>query len=960
MQSKGLRAFSFIISVIFFSLSIGTPSSIEAYGQTPPFNIVKPSTTGVTGEEVRNMRFDPAGNLWIATRAPFWGESAIAMLSADQLPYEPLPGGGFDTGAWRVWSSVQHPIPSAYLNDMEFSADGTMWLSSDGGLTRFRPNAGTPQEMWHTFNTSNSPLLIDAVGSVAIDSQGVIWMMNVSPQQTRGIFKYDPATNQWTQVTVQPPGGPAYLPASLNIGNNDRILVGLWFQPGFAEFDGNAWAIHAVSPGPPLGGLMQDARGDIWAIGDNSNGLVKWNGSAFIKWPTIGGTATMTGLGKDRNGVVYVSTWNGGVYKMINDTPVLFVNAAGIPRNVIGRPNGEVWISNYGGTGVIGTVRHYTEDGQLLERFNNYNAGLGDYFVRRITSDSLGNMWFASGEAGLVRMLGSDGASTSTTHWRAWGNHNDGAEPYPWGGNEPMYCVFEDTDGIYWMGGNGIGRWDSNTGTFTNFWNWQNSTIDTSGIEDLVKRNGTIWAGSGGSGAFWLNTATNEWVRVQLHTGAYSYGPNNVKGMAVDTLGNLWIASEVGLRKFEPGNNSTYTLYNNLNSGLPPRTLYDVEADPAGGIWVATGDGVVRYDGTTWTLYNQANTGMPGTFVNDVAIRASDRMVAIASTQSGTGGVSTFDGQTWTHYTTQNSRLTHHQVVAVEFDRNGNLWASAYSEGVVQIMIGNGARRTAFDFDGDSKSDVSIFRPSNGQWWWQRSSDNVAASATFGTSTDRVVPADFTGDGKTDVAVFRPETGSWYILRSEDGTFYTFPFGTSGDIPAPADYDGDGKADVAVFRPSSGTWYIQQSTAGFRAVNFGMSGDRPVAGDYDGDGKADVAVFRGGTWYIQRSTAGFTGFAFGTSSDVVVPADYDGDGKTDAAVFRSGTWYLMRSTAGFAAIPFGVSTDIPAPADYDGDGKADVSVFRNGTWYLNRTTSGFTAVAFGSSGDTPVPSAFVQ
>src|SRR5688500_1671397 len=67
----------------------------------PQWNIVKPSTTGIPGEEVRVMRMDPAGNLWVAGRWRFWGESGIAMLSADQLPYEPTPGGGFDTDKWK-------------------------------------------------------------------------------------------------------------------------------------------------------------------------------------------------------------------------------------------------------------------------------------------------------------------------------------------------------------------------------------------------------------------------------------------------------------------------------------------------------------------------------------------------------------------------------------------------------------------------------------------------------------------------------------------------------------------------------------------------------------------------------------------------------------------------------------------------------------------------------------------
>ena len=100
--------------------------------------------------------------------------------------------------------------------------------------------------------------------------------------------------------------------------------------------------------------------------------------------------------------------------------------------------------------------------------------------------------------------------------------------------------------------------------------------------------------------------------------------------------------------------------------------MTDVEADPNGGIWVGTDAGFARFDGTNWILYNQANTGMPGTVVSDVARRASDGLIAIASNQGGTfpytGGVSTFNGTTWTHYTPENSPLTHWQVVAVEFD----------------------------------------------------------------------------------------------------------------------------------------------------------------------------------------------------------------------------------------------------------------------------------------------------
>ncbi len=265
--------------------------------------------------------------------------------------------------------------------------------------------------------------------------------------------------------------------------------------------------------------------------------------------------------------------------------------------------------------------------------------------------------------------------------------------------------------------------------------------------------------------------------------------------------------------------------------------------------------------------------------------------------------------------------------------------------------------RVFADFDGDGKSDVSLFRPANGTWYLQQSTAGFTGIA-FGLATDKLAPADFDGDGKTDVAVVR--NGTWFIQRSQLG-FTGIAFGDGNDIPMPADYDGDGKADLAVFRPSNGAWYLQQSTAGFVGTTFGQNGDKPVAADYDGDGKADIAVFRNGTWYLQRSQLGFTGIAFGDGADKPTPADYDGDGKADVAVYRpsNGTWYLQRSQLGFTGVAFGISTDTPVPADYDGDGKTDVAVFRGGTWYLQRSTAGFTGIAFGENSDKPIPAAFV-
>jgi uncharacterized repeat protein (TIGR03803 family) len=275
--------------------------------------------------------------------------------------------------------------------------------------------------------------------------------------------------------------------------------------------------------------------------------------------------------------------------------------------------------------------------------------------------------------------------------------------------------------------------------------------------------------------------------------------------------------------------------------------------------------------------------------------------------------------------------------------------------------------RTPFDYDADNQTDLSVFRPSSGAWYIQKTHDGFYG-AEFGFSSDKLAPADYDGDARTDIAVYRPSTGIWYVFNSSDGTVSYNVFGIAEDLPVPADYDVDGKADIAVFRPSTATWYRQNSGDGsFYAIQFGASEDKPTIGDFDADGKADIAIFRPsvGAWYqLYSSDNSLHGAQFGFGTDIIVPADYDGDGRVDIAVYRpsTGLWYIAESASGQVAYAvFGLESDIPAPGDFDGDGKSDISVFRpsDGVWYRTNSSDGsFAAYQFGAGGDQPTQTAF--
>ncbi|HMJ09681.1 MAG TPA: VCBS repeat-containing protein, partial [Pyrinomonadaceae bacterium] len=292
------------------------------------------------------------------------------------------------------------------------------------------------------------------------------------------------------------------------------------------------------------------------------------------------------------------------------------------------------------------------------------------------------------------------------------------------------------------------------------------------------------------------------------------------------------------------------------------------------------------------------------------------------------------------------------------------------------------------DFNGDGKTDFAVVRNTGGgpegQITWYNQFNGAAGdqTANWGIATDFFVPGDYDGDSKTDLSVWRPGAAGvagWYTLQSSDATLRIENFGQTGDDPTViGDYNGDGKDDIAVYRAGAAagdqsTWFYRTAVGG--AVTFaqwGQNGDFPAPGDYDGDGKNDFSVQRNGgggqavfiTYQTSTGTPSYT--AFGTPSDVIVPGDYDGDGKTDYATIRGSggqiLWFYLPSSGGsYVTVVFGNSaTDIPVQGDYDGDGKTDQAIWRPNVdptqnyYYVNRSNgSGLQTAEWGQDGDYP-------
>lgn len=279
------------------------------------------------------------------------------------------------------------------------------------------------------------------------------------------------------------------------------------------------------------------------------------------------------------------------------------------------------------------------------------------------------------------------------------------------------------------------------------------------------------------------------------------------------------------------------------------------------------------------------------------------------------------------------------------------------------------------DFDGNGRTDYAVARLVGGpqiRWFYSLNPGGMTVSQDWGLELDEFVPEDYDGDSKTDIAVWRPGSPAvFYILNSQTSTVRVEAFGQTDDDPSVVgDYNNDGMADLAVYRSGTpSTWHYRTSPNGpLNSVAWGTIGDFPAPGDYNGDGSNDFVIQRNngngqGDFWRLFSGGGIDVVTWGLPTDLVVPGDYDGDGKTDISVVRRVAggplqWYVLQSGGGGALqANWGTTaTDRPAQGDYDGDGKTDLTIWRSSGvfWVFNSATSSVSAVNWGTTGDYPI------
>ena len=284
---------------------------------------------------------------------------------------------------------------------------------------------------------------------------------------------------------------------------------------------------------------------------------------------------------------------------------------------------------------------------QQVRVFNTENSGLPYNNVTSIAIDAQGNKWFGTSIGAVAKF--------DDTKWAVY-DYSNSSLPF----NCDINSIEIDNEGNKWFG-----------------------TYDRS-----------VWGGDGGLVKF----DNSNWT---IYNKSNSGLPNNtVTGIAIDKLGNKWIATHKGVAKFDETN---WTVYNSVNSELLDDYVSEIEIDALGNKWLLTGYAVVKFDDNNWTIYNYSKSIIPyyngnGGVISIAIDDEENKWFGISEDwDSGDkGGVTKFDDVNWTIFSSNNSGLPY-SVHCIAIDKKGNKWFGTSYWNVGALVKFDGINWTVYD-----------------------------------------------------------------------------------------------------------------------------------------------------------------------------------------------------------------------------------------------------------------------
>ncbi|WP_185233903.1 EAL domain-containing protein [Teredinibacter franksiae] len=257
-------------------------------------------------------------------------------------------------------------------------------------------------------------------------------------------------------------------------------------------------------------------------------------------------------------------------------------------------------------------------------------------------------------------------------------------------GNTAIRAIYEDANGIFWLGGEGFGLTSFNPDTGEVLQRLFNNT-NKGFIRKIIAKKGSeeIWVASG-AGLYLFNLRNQAYRTYELPLN-FAFGEITIRDLKEDDDGFLWVASNDGLFVLNP-DTGTYTRYSTESDSphvLATNALWSLQKDSLGRIWIGTDKkGAYRYDKRRGTMEylpssTHNNFHLPPGPIDDIHIEDSGT-VWFSVGSYGMYRVSEYveKFRSYQHNREDARSLAFDNVLGMLEDRDGNIWIATDGGGL--------------------------------------------------------------------------------------------------------------------------------------------------------------------------------------------------------------------------------------------------------------------------------------